>query len=393
MNKLQLIDLFAGAGGATRGFLPRREWPETGEFVFQAVGAVDYDEWATRSYAVNFPDARVLRADLTALGYEQIRSVLRDFGLRTGELGVLIACPPCQTYSRNQRHNSARLAMDGRNWLYRPVIDWIRVGRPLAVLLENVDELAAKDGGVHDRAIRGALVESGYRADSWELDSADFGVPQHRSRRFYLAYRADLGIQPEPPPRTHYPPTDPEEPKWVTASEAIDDLPLLTDGGQGTGSFAETGQGSEAIVTGYAGLMRAERGEAITQHWAPIPSELALKRLKALGPGQAIDHLPKELQPRMGFRSAYGRIDAARPAWTITSHCEYPSRGRFSHYRWNRGLTLREAARLQSFPDEFQFVGPRSQVARQVGNAVPPLLARAFAIEIARRLKDVIAGR
>lgn len=382
---LALVDLFAGAGGATRGFLPRMRWPRTTKF--RVLGAVDLDSFAVATYAFNFPETPVVRADLTALGYEEIRSLLRRFGLRTGQLDVLLACPPCQSYSRNNR---LRSASDVRNWLYRPVIDWIRVGRPRAILIENVDGLRDTDGGVHDLAIRSAFADLNYSAEAWDLDAASYGVPQHRLRRFYLAYRGDLDVRPLAPKPTHHSPESLKQPRWVTASEGIDDLPPVEFAGDGTAYFVARADPSQRGFRErrgrYAWIMRASGGTRVTHHWAPRLSSLALQRLRALGPGQALADLPESLRPRMGFRSAYGRLDPERPAWTITGNCEYPSRGRFSHYLLDRGITMREAARLQSFPDDFHFIGPRERVARQIGNALPPLLARAFAREIGRSL-------
>lgn len=373
---LTLLDLFAGAGGVTRGFLPRRRWPTVPTYA--SVGAIDIDRWATQSYASNFPNVPVVRADIASLGLNQIRELLRDFGVRTGKLDVLVACPPCQSYSQNNR---ARTSSDTRNWLYKPVIHWVQMARPRAVLMENVSDIRDADDGVHDRALTEALTSLNYEVDAWTLDAVNYGVPQRRQRRLYLAYRGDLGITPVPPPATHVPLGEAGT-QWVSAGDAIRDLPSIEAAGEKPPfiSRADPDRPGYANAHGeYARMMRSDRLSAVTHHWSPALSELALKRLQHLWPGAALADLPPHLQPKMGFRGAYGRLHPDRPAWTITAHCEYPSRGRFSHYYANRGLTMREAARLQSFPDEFTFLGPRVQVARQIGNAVPPLLARAFA--------------
>jgi DNA (cytosine-5)-methyltransferase 1 len=386
---LQFIDLFAGAGGATRGFLARPRWPDTAAYA--AVAAVDIDRSATATYSYNFPITPVVRADLAALGHEDIRGLLRRFGLRSGRLDVLVACPPCQSYSRNNR---ARTVDDDRNWLYHPVIDWVRMARPKAVVIENVAELRDTDNGAHDFAIRSLLDDLNYKTDAWNLNAVYYGVPQHRTRRFYLAYRGDLGIAPSCPTATHHPADSLLSPSWITASQALDDLPLLRESGEGQALFTskvDLDRPSFRRRYGdYAWMMRAEKGTKVSHHWTPPLSAIALRRLMALAPGQALADLPERLQPKMGFRGAYGRIHPQRPAWTITANCDYPSRGRFSHYALLRGISMREAARLQSFPDEFHFCGPREHVARQIGNGVPPLLMRAFANEIGRALGSAI---
>jgi DNA (cytosine-5)-methyltransferase 1 len=381
----RFVDLFAGAGGTTRGFLPRARWPKIP--VFDCILAVDIDKTATTAFATNFPSTRVLRADLTALRVEDVRRLLRDVDVRTGKLDVLVASPPCQTYSRNNR---ARTPHDDRNWLYRSVMDWITVARPRAVLLENVDGMRDSDNGIHDLAIQSFLTDQNYKVDAWDLDAASYGVPQRRLRRFYLAYRGDLGIKPSVPPMTHYGPDALMKPSWVTSSKAIDDLPTLQVTGEGNDFFITRARpeslGFARRHGPYAAMMRSDYGTRVTHHWTPALSELALRRLRQLGAGEAYGDLPDELRPAKGFRGTYGRLHPDRPAGTITANCDYPSRGRFSHYEHDRGVTMREAARLQSFPDEFEFPGFREHVARLIGNAVPPLMARAFAGTIGEAL-------
>jgi DNA (cytosine-5)-methyltransferase 1 len=315
---------------------------------------------------------------------------MRRMGLRTGQLDVLLASPPCQTYSRNNR---ARKPGDDRNWLYKSVLAWIRMARPRAVLMENVAAMRESDGGIHESAITSELGQLNYAWEAWTLDAACFGVPQNRVRRFFLAYRGDLDLVPIPPRETHFPPSSGHSPQWVSVGQAIDDLPSLEMAGVGDDPFISQGDPLNPDFTSqygeYAALMRATAGAPVAHHSTPALSQLALKRLSRLGPGEAIAHLPDELKPAQGFRSAYGRLHPGRPAWTITANCDYPSRGRFSHYSLDRGISMREAARLQSFPDEFAFVGPREHVARQIGNAVPPLVGLAFANAIGDSLQSL----
>jgi DNA (cytosine-5)-methyltransferase 1 len=224
----------------------------------------------------------------------------------------------------------------------------------------------------------------GYRTAFGTLDAARYGIPQHRVRLFYLAYRDDVGALPQLPSPTHG--TKDGLKPYVTVRQAIEDLPAR-EAGEVLPDFAwdaDSLPAAEALAIGaYSDLMRAPRGYLVTHHSAQPLSEIARRRIEALRPGQAIANLPIDLQPRMGYRGTYGRLDPDRPSSTITANCDYPSRGRFTHYKQVRGLTLREAARLQSFPDRFHWpVRYRTHAAQQIGNAVPPLLAHALARRI-----------
>ena len=292
--------------------------------------------------------------------------MLKRLGLASGQLDHLHASPPCEAYSNNNRVNGNMT--DSR---FEVALKWARVFLPKVITIENVHNLEK----AHDTAIRGQLERAGYSVISFKLDAADFGVPQRRKRLFYLACLNSISTNLEPPSPTHCDPrvkTDSFKP-WVTVCDAIGDLPVRS-AGDGPGTF----ESKLDLTNDNAAIMRPVKGTEITEHFARDLDELALKRLRTLKPGQAIEALPSSLQPKSGFRGAYGRLHPDYPAKTITTGIRGPSHGPFCHYSQERLITFREAARLQSFFDKFVFCGKRSSVAFQIGNAVPPLLSKAI---------------
>ena len=368
MTELTLIDLFCGCGGFTAGFLFAED--DSGA-TWKVLLGVDINPAALETFSVNFGPQVAREADLVKA---DPRSYLRELGLREGELDHLHASPPCEAYSVNNRVNG-----NAGDFRFRVALGWIEVFLPKVATIENVRSLEK----AHDAEIRNRLSSAGYQVISFKLDAADYGVPQHRKRLFYLACRATLGVAPHPPKAIHCNPLKPQQglKPWVTVREAIEDLPPRR-AGEGPDQFVSgidpTDPADQLYLSEYASMMRPPRGTIIAGHCARPLDKLAMSRLRSLGPGQAIWALPSHLRPKMGFRGAYGRMHPDYPAKTITTGVRGPSHGQFCHYAQDRLITLREAARLQSFPDTFSFAGGRSAQAFQIGNAVPPLLSRAI---------------
>jgi DNA (cytosine-5)-methyltransferase 1 len=377
-----LVDLFCGCGGLSAGFAFPGLQPR-----FRVVAGVDWDRPSLKTFKHNHPTAVAYRADLSALSETEVRGIARRLDLKAGRLDVLHASPPCQPF---RAINRSLADTKGDAFLFRSVIRWAGVLRPRAVTYENVIGMkVAHEGELYDELIRG-LEGLDYSVASGGLDAARFGVPQHRVRLFIVAYRNDVLVSPRLPSETHGPSGSGLRP-LVSSRQAIGDLPPTFAGAEEAHFLAQGAPvpPARALESGepYSAIVSAPVGHNVTHHWSPALSALSRRRIEALAPGQAIDHLPKRLQPRMGYRGAYGRLHPDRPATTITGNCDHPSRGRFSHYDQVRGITLREAARLQSFPDAFHWPVPhRSHIAQQIGNAVPPLLAHALARSIASDL-------
>ncbi len=363
-DRYKIVDLFSGCGGFTAGFLCFE-----GKAKWDVLVGIDIDKDAVNTFKANFGIRAGKQDDLVTADPELY---LRKLKLTPMSLDHLHASPPCQDYSINNRRNGSH--SDSR---YKIALRWAQVFIPKVLTIENVHQL----GKAHDKEIRESLRELGYRVYRLKLDAADFGAPQHRKRLFYLAYLKSLGMPSLRLIKTHAKQNERcvSQIPWVSAREAIGDLPPRVAGDKRDifVSRMDLSRQSNAL-SNYARTLRSAKGQIVTEHYARPLDELALSRVRCLRPGQAIEHLPFDLRPKSGFRGAYGRLHPDHPSKTITTGIRGPSHGPFCHYAQDRLITFREAARLQGFPDSFLFEGGRSSKAAQIGNAVPPILARVF---------------
>lgn len=369
---LTVIDLFSGVGGLSTGFEAAG---------FKILGGNDFEDDILAAYQVNHPTAKVWPGKIEDIDPLE---VLADVGLKPGELDVLAGGPPCQGFSRNRarRHIRGEFVDDPRNYLFKEFLRFAEVIRPRAILIENVADMIVKQEGKFEREIAERLDDMGYHYTSAQvLNAADFGVPQRRRRAFILAGREKKLNLPRP---THSRNSDGDmlfaDAPWVTIWDAIGDLPRLE---QGEG-VSPSSYGSEPLTT-YQKAMRGDLTE-VTEQVAWKLSATQNERLSYLGEGDGAEKLPPHLAPKSGYGSAYRRMSRDVPALTVTTWLYHPGSGMYFHPIDSRTITLREAARLQSFPDSTQFVGGKTMKCRQVGNAVPPLLARAIAEELSEQL-------
>lgn len=378
------VDLFSGAGGLTLGLLAAG---------FDVLFASDLSDACARTHERNLPQIPFRKRDMAALSGAEI---LHATGLAPGELDLLIGGPPCQGFSILGQ----RLLDDPRNGLFR---DFIRVAgelRPRVAVIENVPGLATLHKGVLLREIGEAFRAFGYHVDCAELLAAQYGVPQMRWRMFFVAWREDQNIRgagfPQPthgrlgigdlvPNRTV---TPNQSRGFLTIWDAIGDLPPIRSGELGT--FYE-----EPATCAYHAAMRADAGEELHNHYAPKLSDVNLHRIRALLPGQDWRDLPRELLPagmqralRKDHTRRFRRMTWDGVARSIITRFRDPKSGEYIHPEQTRTISIREAARIQSFPDWFVFEGGYSDQYDQVGNAVPPLLARAVGLEIRRALEN-----
>ncbi|MEX0750006.1 MAG: DNA cytosine methyltransferase [Dehalococcoidia bacterium] len=365
-----VVDIFACCGGITCGF----QWAG-----FRPLGGADIQELYLRTYARNFPDAKPIHADLAELPPAQFREML---GLERGELDCLVGGPPCQGFSKNVPAIN-RFLDDPRNQLIGRYLDYVEELRPKILLLENVAEIVRAYDGAVTREIITALNSWGYEVDVKVLVAADFGVPQIRRRAFFFANR--LGAPVLFPTHTHAQEEAPSDLfgngrlSHVTVWNAIGDLPSL-----------EAGEGKSPVTytmppqSDYQRLVR-EGSDLLHDHVSRPLRDRQLERVRALREGEGVQQLPPMLRPKSGYSGAYARLHSQGVARTITRWVFHSGSGRFSHPFDDRVITIREAARLQGFPDWFVFTGTYVQKAAQVGEGVPPLIAKAFA-EIAQQL-------
>lgn len=319
------------------------------------------------------------------------KQIFKMTGLRAGELDLLIGGPPCQGFSII----GARVIHDPRNDLFR---EFLRLGKalqPRCMVIENVPGLATLAGGMILRDILDGLHASGYTVGFAELLAAQYGVPQMRWRMVFVAFRKDLDIPPvmgfpkpthgrrgigELVPNCTIIPADTAG--FVTTREAIGDLPPV-----GPGEEVATYEGRARSA--YQREMRAGLKNELYNHYAPNLSPQNLARLRALREGQDWRDLPRELLPegmkralRKDHTRRYSRMTWEGIPRSIITRFRDPKSGEYTHPEQHRTISIREAARIQSFPDRFKFEGSHSEQYDQVGNAVPPGLAKAIAIEV-----------
>lgn len=379
-----MIDLFAGAGGLSLG-LERAG--------FQSLYANEYIERFAKTYALNHPETVVDTRDIRTVDPEAIREKL---GIQKGELDLVAGGPPCQGFSVNA---PTRSIDDRRNHLFRDFLRFVSTFQPKAILIENVPGLVSFEGGGTLDAILQALEDLGYAAQVQILYAPHFGVPQTRWRTVIIGSR-DFSLETVtsvfPSPRYHAPARvnftsshrnrrlvssvlPGELPLHTTIEDAIGDLPKLENGGE-----VESGSSYASVPTSpYQALLRAG-SNGVHNHRVPRLSAINMQRLRFIPPGGNWTDIPEDLLPagmkrarRSDHTKRYGRGLPQGLASTILTKCD-PHWGAYFHYEQSRAYSVREAARIQSFPDSYFFTGTLSEQYAQVGNAVPPLMAEAL---------------
>lgn len=342
--KPKAIDLFAGAGGLSLGF------EESG---FEVVLANEFDASIAGAYQYNHRDTEVVIGDITALNLEEI------FAPWHNVIDVIIGGPPCQGFSMKGQRLSVK---DKRNFLFKNYIEVVRLVQPKYIVMENVPELLTAENGLFRDEILELFDGIGYQLTMGTLNAMDYGVPQSRRRAFIIG---KLGGQAPPLPA----PCSSRTTVW----DAISDL-----------AFLESGEGSEEQTypyppqSAYQALMRND-STVLYNHAATKHSPLTLERLSMIPPNAGKEVLPAEHLTKSIYSGTWTRMRADEVSATITTRFDTPSSGKFTHPFLNRAITVREAARIQSFPDTYVFRGKKASQMKQVGNAVPPLLAKAVA--------------
>lgn len=368
-----VIDLFCGAGGLSYGF----------ELAgFQIGAALDFDSVALETYRLNNPTTPVLFRDVASVsGKDLMRLAGRD-------IDVIIGGPSCQGFSTHGKRDPD----DSRNFLFKHFVRLVDEIQPLWVVMENVKGLLTYDKGRYRDLIHRSFERIGYRIGSRVLRATDYGVPQFRERLFFLATRTDSEIL--FPTASHCPPDQTiltGLKPYVTVWDAIGDLP-------GIGLEGQCSEYAGPAMTEYQRYARRGASRKLTLHKARRISPLAMSIVQKIKQGKGIRSIPVAQLPqrfrkmrkistgayRRDCTTLYYRLAWERPSYTITTYFTNVSSGPFVHPSENRALTPREAARLQSFPDSYLFFN--KMVPRQIGNAVPPLLARAVASAVNKAL-------
>lgn len=391
------IDLFAGAGGLSTGLEMAG---------FRTLFANEIERVYSESLRHNHPHTEVSVDDIRDISPRTIR---RSLGIKKGELDLVAGGPPCQGFSINA---PVRSAADKRNHLFRNFLDFVAEFKPRSVLIENVPGMVSFGGGSTARAIRQALAQLGYQSAVRILYAPHYGIPQMRWRTVFLATREGYAPEAMFPIPSHlaagranftqrlgeelivhsreYIEANASE-RGTTVEEAIGDLPSIPNGG----GEDESPYGSKPRSP-YQRILRGKSRVLFNHRCAKI-SDTNLARLIHIPQGGSWRDIPFALLP-LGMKRArrsdhtkrYGRLSPGDIASTILTKCD-PHWGAYFHPTENRVISVREAARLQSFPDRCRFWGSVTDQYKQVGNAVPPMLGCA----IGKQVADVMsrAGR
>jgi DNA (cytosine-5)-methyltransferase 1 len=338
------IDLFCGAGGLSMGATTAG---------IRVIAAVESDPHAAKTYAHNHPGVRVINRSIESIKLADFPTISRRQPL------IIFGGPPCQGFSTsNQR---TRNTTNTKNWLYREFARIVRLLEPDFVLFENVTGITQTASGVFLENVKSSLNTLGFHTMAWILNAADYGVPQRRSRLFLVGCRTHKDIA--PPPAIS---------GTVTLSEAIGDLPTLQNG-----ASISRMQYKNRSTSQYAQRLRGNSRDS-PNHLVTRNNALVLKRYSHVPQGGNWESIPKQLMKNYADRSRchewiYRRLRSEEPSVVIGNY----RKNMLIHPTEDRGLSVREAARIQSFPDAFEFFGSIGFQQQQVGNAVPPRLAQA----------------
>lgn len=370
-NRFTCLDLFSGAGGLSRGFY---------DAGYNVVLGVDFDEAALKTFKENHGSAEAMKLDL--FDHNNIDVIINFLHKKEIELDVLVGGPPCQGFSIA----GPRDMNDKRNTLYLAMVELAERVKPQAVVLENVPGMIQTNGGIGAQRIIDDFAKIGYDMVPKLLYAPDYGIPQIRKRVFFVGLKNSEK-------KFVFPDETIKKENYITCEAAICDLPALQTP---EGEIIYGGEVQEYIMepqNDYQKKMRIH-SQKVLNHVGSIPIEKTKKMISLIPEGKNYKALPEQYRGMYKYHEALTRYHSKRPSLTInTGH-----RSHF-HYKYNRIPTVRESARLQSFPDDFIFYGNKSQQYKQVGNAVPPMLGQVVAAELKKYLKpkkykmiDLFAG-
>ena len=352
-SAMKILDLFCGCGGLSLG-MDMNEG-------FNTVIGVDFNSDALKTFKHNFPEARSFCADITDKeSFNHIVSLSNELGVN-----MIMGGPPCQGFSLKGKKLGLE---DPRNFLFKEYFHYVEAIQPEVFVVENVVGLLTSEKNFFIEQIKTISQELGYHISYDIMNAVDFGVPQNRKRAIIIGSKGSSLSMPAA-----------KFEKAVTVREAISDLSYLSSG-EGEYSVDYT----TVAVSQYQKSMRTS--DKLYNHVATKHSDVAVNKLKMIPAECGKEYLPKELHGKQQFSTTWSRLEWDKPSPTIDTRFDTPSNGKNSHPYLHRAITIREAARIQSFPDDFVFLGKKTEICKQVGNAVPPLLAKAIGEEIAKQI-------
>ena len=342
---IDVLDFFSGCGGMSLGFAAISKQTN----LFNIIGGIDVNGTALKSFEKNY-NAKTLKKDIREIYLNEQEQEIKDyFGIKQKRKKplVVIGCAPCQGFSAHRKKNWHK--SDERNTLIGAFAEVVVSFDPDYIVMENVPEILGKKYFHHYEEAREIFESNGYKISQGIFNSAAFGVPQARRRAIIVASKRDFSLPVELLSPNNY----------VTVRNAIGDLPVIGPG--------------EILETDYYHRSASHKKQTID----------TISRVPKNGGSRPKGVGPSCLDKVNGFSDVYGRLSWDKPSITITQYSRNPASGRFTHPEQNRGLTIREAARIQSFPDGFEFEGNLDECFRQIGEAVPPLLSLAIATQVA----------
>ena len=338
-----VLDLFCGCGGMSLGF------EKAG---FNVLLGIDVWDDALKTYAFNHKHSKAMNGDLSILGAENLWPILGN-----RKIDIIIGGPPCQGFSIAGKH----VVDDERNKLYKGFVRMVKDFKPKAFVMENVPNILSIGGGVVKNTIINDFQSLGYNVQTKVLIASDYGVPQNRKRAIFVGMQHgnfDFDI--------------PKVKRQVTTAEALSDLP--------ESSLVNGAPYPIPANSDYQVLMRKE-SNGVWNHEITLHNEQTIKIIAMVPDGGNNKDLPSKYQDIRKVHIAWTRLNSKRPSITIdTGHRHH------FHYKWNRVPTVRECARIQSFPDDFICLCSKTSQYKQVGNAVPPLMAQAIAEHLKKQL-------
>lgn len=358
MKKYNIIDLFAGVGGLSYGFSQLDE--------FNIVMANEIEEDISKAYTMNHPNVNMINCDINDLTEDVIKKAVGNY-----KIDIIVGGPPCQSYS-----TLGKRQMDDRANLFMQYKRILSIIKPEAFIFENVTGILSMNGGKLFKNVQMEFAELGYELKYKILNAQDYGVPQTRERVILVGFLGTNNF--EYPTPTHGEGKLP----YVTLKDAIGDLPLISSG--------ETNNSYSTEPTNdFLRFVRKDGSTTATEHSAPKNGDHLVKIMKTLKDGQSKDDLPEDIRPKSGYGNTYAKLWWDRPSTTITRNFACPSSSRCIHPRDSRAMTIREGARLQSFPDDYWFFGTDGMKRLEIGNAVPPLLS----VVIAKQMLKAISNK
>ena len=356
ISEFRILDLFCGAGGFSYGMEKNSH--------FKTVVSLDNDPYIYDTFKKNMPECEVIIGDITQLEIKhRVVASAKELGVN-----MIIGGPPCQGYSNKGKKLGLN---DPRNFLFREYLSFVIELQPEVFVIENVKTLLSTSNGWFRKEIVNTIKELGYYVNYGILNASHFGVPQARERAIFICSKQKEVRLPVGSNNS-----------LVTVRDAIFDLAYLNSS---EGEFVQDYK--FPAQSEYQKVMRANSLK-LYNHIASKHKQIAIEKLRMIPPEKGKEYLPEALLGNQKFKTTWGRLKWDQVSPTIDTRFDAASNGTNNHPFLHRAITPREAARIQSFDDNFVFLGSKVRIRKQIGNAVPPLMAKAIADQIYNTLNN-----